>query len=223
MVLNLPPWWVHWQHTHKVTGEKRRRNETNKNKLQQAIESQTKAKSKITWRRQVSDPLRNDNSSTYPRQNYAQAKSTNHQKQSLENHKELPLHTCKLPLNQCNSPWMNACKTPLETGQLQQLSSHRQTGHHHRSDRCSTCAQDQHSDRSDWWHRPVRSVHTRAQKRLETTWKPSKSIQQAISSSNFSPLLAVHESSQKCKTFNVELLKINKIQHRMLHMYKWAS
>jgi hypothetical protein len=31
-----------------------------------------------------------------------------------KNHKELPLHTCKLPLNQCNSPWMNACKTPLE-------------------------------------------------------------------------------------------------------------
>jgi hypothetical protein len=37
--------------------------------------------------------------------------------------------------------------------------------------------------------------------------KPSKCIQQAISSSNFSPLLAMHESSQKCKTFNLELLK----------------
>jgi hypothetical protein len=24
--------------------------------------------------------------------------------QSSKNHKELPLHTCKLPLNQCNSP-----------------------------------------------------------------------------------------------------------------------
>jgi hypothetical protein len=35
------------------------------------------------------------------------------QNQSSKNHKELPLHTCKLPLNQCNSPWMNACK-PLE-------------------------------------------------------------------------------------------------------------
>jgi hypothetical protein len=45
--------------------------------------------------------------------------------QSSKNHKELPLHTCKLALNQCNSPWMNACKTPLETGQLQQFSSHR--------------------------------------------------------------------------------------------------
>jgi hypothetical protein len=34
-------------------------------------------------------------------------------KQSSKNHKELPLHTCKLPLKQCNSPWTNACK-PLE-------------------------------------------------------------------------------------------------------------
>jgi hypothetical protein len=33
--------------------------------------------------------------------------------QKLENHKELPLHTCKLPLNQCNSPETNTCK-PLE-------------------------------------------------------------------------------------------------------------
>jgi hypothetical protein len=53
---------------------------------------------------------------------------------------------------------------------------------------------------------PVRPVHTRAQKWLDTTWKPSKCIQQAISSSDFSPLLAMHESSQKCKTFNLELL-----------------
>jgi hypothetical protein len=73
-----PPWWVHWQHTHLVTKEKRKRKETNKNKLQQAIESQRKVKNKITWRRQVSDPLGKGNSSTHPRQNYAQAKSTNH-------------------------------------------------------------------------------------------------------------------------------------------------
>jgi hypothetical protein len=33
--------------------------------------------------------------------------------QSSKNHKELPLHRCKLPLNQCNTPWTNACK-PLE-------------------------------------------------------------------------------------------------------------
>jgi hypothetical protein len=53
-------------------------------------------------------------------------------------------------------------------------------------------------------------VHNRALKWLETTWKPSKCVQQAISSSNFSPLLAMHESSQKCKIFNLELLKQTK-------------
>jgi hypothetical protein len=44
-------------------------------------------------------------------------------KQKLENHKELALHTCKLPLNQCNSPWTNACKPPRKTDQLLQLYS----------------------------------------------------------------------------------------------------
>jgi hypothetical protein len=39
---------VHSQHPHKVTREKRKRKETNKKKLQQAIENQTKEKSKIT-------------------------------------------------------------------------------------------------------------------------------------------------------------------------------
>jgi hypothetical protein len=43
-------------------------------------------------------------------------------KPKLENHKELPLHTCKLPLNQCNSPWTNSCKPLHETEQLQQLN-----------------------------------------------------------------------------------------------------
>jgi hypothetical protein len=98
-----PPWWVHWQHPHKVTREERKRKEMNKKKLQQAIESQTKAKSKITWRRQVSDPLGKGNGSTHPRQNYAQTKSANHQTKA-RNTQRAPLHTCKLPLNQCNSP-----------------------------------------------------------------------------------------------------------------------
>jgi hypothetical protein len=51
----------------------------NKKNLQQAIESQTKAKRKITRKRQVLDPLGKGNGSTHPRQNYAQAKSTDHQ------------------------------------------------------------------------------------------------------------------------------------------------
>jgi hypothetical protein len=63
----------------------------------------------------------------------------------------------------------------------------------------------------------------RAQKSLETTWKPSKCVQQAISSSNFSPLLTMHESSKKCQTIQPRASQINKIQHRMLHRSKWAS
>jgi hypothetical protein len=48
MVLNLSlDECIDYTHT-KVTGEKRKRKETNKKKLQQAIKSQTKAKSKIT-------------------------------------------------------------------------------------------------------------------------------------------------------------------------------
>jgi hypothetical protein len=34
-------------------------------------------------------------------------------KPKLEKPQKAPLHTCKLPLNQCNSPWKKACK-PLE-------------------------------------------------------------------------------------------------------------
>jgi hypothetical protein len=38
-------------------------------------------------------------------------------KPKLENNKELPLHTCKLPLNQSNSPWINACK-PIDENRI---------------------------------------------------------------------------------------------------------
>jgi hypothetical protein len=128
MVLNLPlDECIDNTHT-KVTREKGKIKETNKKKLQQAIESQTKAKNKITRRRQISDPLSKGNGSTHPRQNKAQAKSTNHRKQSSNNHKELPLHTCKLPLNQCTSPWTKACK-PAENRAAAATSAHTgQTG-----------------------------------------------------------------------------------------------
>jgi hypothetical protein len=114
---------------------------------------------------------------------------------------QAPPEPMQLPLDECmQTTWwkQSSCISSVVTGQ---------TGRHHWSDRCSTCAQDQHSDWWDWWPRPVRPMHNRAQKWLETTWKPSKCIQLPNTSSNFSPLLAMHESSQKCKTFNLELLK----------------
>jgi hypothetical protein len=205
-----PPWWVHWQHPHKVTREKRKRKETNKKKLQQAIERQTKAKSKITWRSQVSNPLGMGNSSTHPTQKQAQAKSANHQTKTRKATKSSPAHmqappeTMQLPLDECmQTTWrkQSSCISSALTGQ---------TGHNHRSDRCPTYEHGQHSDRSYRCTWPVRPVHTRAQKWLQTTCKPSKCIQQAISSSNFSPLLTMHESSKKCKTLNLELLKWTK-------------
>jgi hypothetical protein len=96
---------VHWQHTHLITKEKRKRKrKINKQKeTPKSDRKPRKEKSKITWRRQVSDPLGKGNGSTHPRQNHAQAKSTNHQ--SIQ---ELPLHICKLPLNKCQ-PWTCAC------------------------------------------------------------------------------------------------------------------
>jgi hypothetical protein len=96
-----PPWQVHWQHTHIVTWEKRKRKETNKKNLQQAIESQTKANRKITWRRHVSDPLGNDNGSTHARRNYGQENSANHQTKARKTTKS---SSCTHAI----SPWTNA-------------------------------------------------------------------------------------------------------------------
>jgi hypothetical protein len=115
---------VHWQHPYKVTREKRKRKETNKKKLQQTIERQRKAKIKITWRRQVSDPLGKGNGSTHPGQNNAQAKSANHQTK-IQNHKELPLHTCKLPWTNATPPGRMHANHLKKTEQLHQLSSDR--------------------------------------------------------------------------------------------------
>jgi hypothetical protein len=88
MVLN-PPLDECIDNTHtKVAREKRK--ETNKKKLQQAIERQTKAKSKITGRRQVSDPLGKGNGSTHPRQSKAQAKSAHHRIKARKTTKSSP-------------------------------------------------------------------------------------------------------------------------------------
>jgi hypothetical protein len=87
-----PPWWVHWQHTHIVTWVKEKGKKRIKRNLQQAIESQRKAKSKITWRRQVSDPSGKGNGSTHLRQNYAQAKSANHQTKARKPQRAPPAH-----------------------------------------------------------------------------------------------------------------------------------
>jgi hypothetical protein len=114
-----PPWWVHWQHTHEVTQEKRKRKETNKKKPQQAIENQRKAKSKITWRRQVSDPLGKGNGSTHPRQNHVETKSANHRTKAQTPQRAPPAHmqappepkhTPPEPMQQCNTGMQQRAK-----------------------------------------------------------------------------------------------------------------
>jgi hypothetical protein len=51
-----------------------------------------KAKSMITWRRQVSDPLGKGNGSTHPSQNHAQGKSTSHHSKARKPQRAPPAH-----------------------------------------------------------------------------------------------------------------------------------
>jgi hypothetical protein len=94
--------WIKNLGRHTNLREKKRK-QMNKKKLQQAIERQRKAKRKITWRRQVSEPLGKGNVSTHPRQNYAQAKSANHQTKSSKTTKSPPAHM-QAPLEQMQLP-----------------------------------------------------------------------------------------------------------------------
>jgi hypothetical protein len=137
--------------------------------------------------------------------------------------------TKSCPCTHASSLWTNAtppgrmhAKHHLKQGSCNNSALTGQTGCHHRSDWCSTCAQDQHSDRSNRWPRPVRPVHTRAQKWLETTLKPSKCIQQAISSQTSPPCWQCMNQAKNEK-MQPKASQIVKIQHRMLPTSKWAS
>jgi hypothetical protein len=170
------PWWVHWQHTHLVTKEKRKRKEMSKRNSNKWSKAETKAKNKITWKRKVSDPLGKGNDLTHLRQNYAQEKSANHQTNARKPqwappaHMQAPPEPMQLALDECmQTTWwkQSSCISSALTGQ---------TGQHHWSDRCAIGEQSQHSDRSDRWPQPVRPVHNRAQKWFKTTWKLSNAF-----------------------------------------------
>jgi hypothetical protein len=185
---------------------KEKRKETNKRKLQQAIESREKAKSKITWRRKVSDPIGKGNGSTHPRQNHAQAKSTNHQ--SIQ---ELPLHICKLPLNKCQL-W-------AQTGQA---------GSQNRSDRF-------HQNQSDQFPKPVKPIwysrpHPPKAKNAKEmhklpldSWDRFQGCNVTFLHLSFSPLFPMHESRLKFENMQPRASQVYKNHHKMLHMSKWAS
>jgi hypothetical protein len=185
-----------------------------KRKLKQVIESQRKAKIKITWRRQVSNPLGKGNNSTHLRQNYAQAKSTNHQTKARKPQRAPPAHM-RAPIEPMLLS-LDICMQTTWRKQSSYISSSltSQTGHHHRSNRCSTYAQDQHSDKSNRWPQPVRPVHNRAQKWLENTWKQAQTSP---------PCWQYMNQAQNAKKMQPRASQIDKIQHRMPHMSKGAS
>jgi hypothetical protein len=136
-------------HTHIVTREKRKRKEKNKKTLT-SDRKPNKGTERDHLKKTSLGPLRQG-----PRFETSETKTMLKQraqtiKPKLENHKELPLHTCKLPQNQCNSPWTNACEPPHEKEQLHQLSSHR----------------------SDWSPSPVRPVDKIAEHLRTTLVRP---------------------------------------------------
>jgi hypothetical protein len=150
MVLNLPlDECIDNTHT-KVTREKRKRKETNKTPTSDRKPNKDKEQDHL--KKTSLGPLRKGQRLDTSETKQSSSKERKPPKQNAKNHKELPLHTCKLPLNQRNSPWTNACK-PLEnravattsahTGQTSAQHVHRtstltgQTGDLDRSDRCT--------------------------------------------------------------------------------------
>jgi hypothetical protein len=101
------------------------------------------------------------------------------------------MHANLLKTGQLQQLQLTPVRPVITTGQTGAKDVHRiithtgQTGDLDRSDRCTT----------------------EPRNGSKPPEKPSKCVQQGISSSNFSPLLAMHESSQKCKNFSLELLK----------------
>jgi hypothetical protein len=115
-------------HTYSNLREKRKE-KINKKKRQQMNESQRKAKRKITGRRQVSEPLGKGNGSTHPRQNYAQAKSANHQSKARKPQRAPPAHM-QAPPEPLQLPWTNACKPPCKQSSCFSFALTGQTGQH---------------------------------------------------------------------------------------------
>jgi hypothetical protein len=176
-----PPWWVHWQHPHKVTREKRKREETNKKKLLQAIESQTKAKSTITWRRQVSDPLGKGNDSTHLKQNYAQAKSANHQTKARKTTKSSPYTHASSPWANANPPGRMHARHHLNQGSCNSSTLTGQTGHPHRSDRWVRSPSTWELHRSDRCPPSVRPMPPGKLQELKNSSKPLGNLLNACS------------------------------------------
>jgi hypothetical protein len=97
-----------------------------------------------------------------------------------------------------------------------------QTGHHHRSDRCPTYAQTStligqtgDLDPSDRCTPEPRNGSKPPENLLNASSKPSQA--------QTSPLVGNAWIKPKIQNFEPRVSQIYKIQHRMLHMSKWAS
>jgi hypothetical protein len=140
-------------------------------------------------------PLGKGNGSTHPRQNHAQAKSTNHQ--SIQ---ELPLHICKLPLNKFQL-W-------AQTGQA---------GSQNRSGRFPKPVRPISYSRP---HPPKAKNAKEMHKLPLDSWERFQGCNATFLHLSFSPLLPMHESRLKFENMQPRASQIYKIHHEMLHMSK---
>jgi hypothetical protein len=152
-----PPWWVHWQHPHIVTREKRKGKRNEQKETPTSDRKRKKGKAQDHLKKTSLGPLRHGQRLDTSETKQSSREKRKPPKQSTKNHKELPLHTCKLPWTNATPPGRMHANHLMKTEQLHQLSSHR-------SDRSQPPVRPV---RNIWtgsalW--PVRPVHTRAQK-----------------------------------------------------------
>jgi hypothetical protein len=123
MVLNLPlDECIDKNHT-EVTRVKRKKKRNEQKETPTSDRKPNKGKEQDHLKRTSLEPLSQGQRLDTSETKQSSSKERKPPKQSSKNHKELPLHTCKLPLNQCNSPWTNACK-PLENRAAATTSAH---------------------------------------------------------------------------------------------------
>jgi hypothetical protein len=132
----------------------------------------------------------------------------------LEQHKELPLHICKLPLSQSTLP-LNQCNTAMQ--QRAKSCSHCPG----RLDRLSWVVRPPLCDLTAWGRldRPKRPpLHQTFQKLPEPIGTPSKCSQVPKSCTNFSPLLTMYESRKMRKVSTYSFSNIQNSSQGATHV-----
>jgi hypothetical protein len=125
-------------------------------------------------------PLRQGNGSTHPRQNYAQAKSTNHQSKARKLQRAPPAHM-QAPPEPMQLPLDVARKPPRKQSSCFSFALTGQTGQPHRSDRCARSSSTWHSHQSDRCTLPVRPVPPGKLPELKNSSKPHGNLLNACS------------------------------------------